>query len=50
MSMTIRGGVLITRNAINEVYRSFKLLIGSIDAMPVVWEVTCGIYVPVVGD
>jgi len=42
--------VLITRNAVNEVYGSFSLLIRSIDAMPVVGEVTCGIYVPVVGD
>jgi hypothetical protein len=36
MSTTVRGGVLITRNTINEVYRSFRLLIGSIDATPVV--------------
>ncbi len=52
MSTTVRGGgeVLITRNAINEVYRSFSLLIRSIDAMAMVGEVTCGIYVPVVGD
>ncbi len=52
MSTTVRGGgeVLITRNAINEVYRSFSLLIRSVDAMTMVEEVTCGIYVPIMGD
>ncbi len=53
MSTTIKGEeekVLITRNAINEVYRSFNLLIRSIDAMAIIGEVTCGIYVLVVRD
>jgi hypothetical protein len=53
MSTTIKKKeekVLIIRNAINEVYRSFNLLIRSIDAMAIIGEVTCGIYVLVVRD
>ncbi len=42
--------MLIIRNAINKIYRSFNLLTRSIDAMAMVGEVTCDIYVPVVGD
>jgi hypothetical protein len=42
--------MLITRNTINEIYRSFNLLIRSIDAMTIIGKVTCGIYVSVVGD
>ncbi len=48
ISTTIREKrrMLITRNAINEIYRSFNLLIRSIDAMAIVEKVTCDIYVP----
>jgi len=42
--------MLITRNAINEINRSFRLLIRSIDAIAIIGEVTYDIYVPVVGD
>jgi hypothetical protein len=42
--------MLITRNAINEIYRSFSLLIRLIDAMAMIEKVTCDIYVLVMRD